>query len=242
MIYICYGITKTASSFVFQLTEAILRAAGRKPWRVGWPLFSPDNYFGQIDPELLRDLRLRLGQRDLVVKTHGHLHPEIARQIAAGEVLACASIRDPREIALSMLDHGRRNRGNGRRSFTEFHAPLDTLPSLDDQIASFRAWSSIENVLLLQYNEICFTTGDVVERIARQIDVPVNTVEIVNLFSRKSKILQFNLGIPARYLAMSEGEQEVFLERYADLYADYDFENVLRGLREKARALVERPS
>lgn len=109
MIYICFGMTKSASTFLYQLTEETLRAAGRKPARLG-PPFCPrwrvENYIDDIDPALLEAIAVATGGRDVVLKTHQGLHPEVARQIDARSLLASASIRDPREIALAMVDHG----------------------------------------------------------------------------------------------------------------------------------------
>ena len=53
MIYICFGMTKSASTFLYQLTEETFRAAGRRPARLGpplRPLRSVENYFDTIDP------------------------------------------------------------------------------------------------------------------------------------------------------------------------------------------------
>ena len=38
MIYICFGMTKSASTFLYQLTEETFRAAGRSPARLRPPL------------------------------------------------------------------------------------------------------------------------------------------------------------------------------------------------------------
>jgi hypothetical protein len=123
MIYICYGIPKSASTFLYQLTEEVFRAAGRKPARLGPPLrprMSVENYFGSIDPTLLQDISGQAAGRDVVLKTHALPHPEVGRLITAGSVLASASIRDPREIALSILDHGRRSHRWGLSIFPIF--------------------------------------------------------------------------------------------------------------------------
>ncbi len=146
MIYVCYGITKSASTFLYQLTEEVFAVAGRTPHKLG-PPYRPkgalDNYFDVVDEKLIQELAQVVGGDDLVIKTHGPPRGDIASLIASGAVLANASIRDPREIALSMLDHGRRARRWKLAPFVEFQSLEDTLPSIDNQIGYFNAWAGI---------------------------------------------------------------------------------------------------
>ena len=54
-------------------------------------------------------------------------------------MLASVSIRDPREIALAMVDHGLdRDYLRRQAEFTECRTVLDALPSLDNQIANLQ--------------------------------------------------------------------------------------------------------
>jgi hypothetical protein len=55
--------------------------------------------------------------------------------------------------------------------FSNFHNLADTLAALDDQIATFHAWSSLGRVNVITYNEICFDSASVVARIGAQIGV-----------------------------------------------------------------------
>jgi hypothetical protein len=235
VIYICYGITKTASTFLYQLTEAVFHAGRGRPWRIRRPwqsIFAQDNYFDFMEPALLDALAAKAGDRDIVIKTHAPPHPDVGLRVAAGEIMASATIRDPREIALSMLDHAARNRKIGRPNFTEFKTTLDTLTSLDGQIAYFRAWAALEGVLPLQYNEICFATRQVIERIARQIGVSVDADSLLKRFANTRRIGQFNRGIPMRYREMPQSDQAVFLQRYAELYREFPFDaEVAEGSR-----------
>jgi hypothetical protein len=201
MIYICFGMTKSASTFLTQLIEETFRAAGRRPARLGpplRPLRSVENYFDTIDPELLHAVSERVGERDVVLKTHQQLHPDVARQIDSRLRLASASIRDPREIALAIVDHGRRARRWGRADFAECRTVLDALSSIDNQVANFKRWSALETLEIFRFNEICFDSAAVVTRIAAQIGVAVDPGEVLVPFHDKGLIGQFNKGAPLR--------------------------------------------
>jgi hypothetical protein len=227
MIQICFGMTKSASTFLYQLTEETFRAAGRKPARLGPPLrprWSVENYFDDIDPPLLDAVAEAAGARDVVLKTHQGLHPEIARRIEAGSLLASASIRDPREIALAMVDHGRRSRRWGHSEFAECRTVFDALPSLDNQIANLSRWAALEKLEIFRYNEICFDGAAVVQRIAAQIGVSVKPAEVLAPFGGKGLIGQYNKGAALRYREMPEDQQRAFLDRYAKLYREHSFD------------------
>jgi len=202
MIYICFGMTKSASTFLYQLTEETLRAAGRKPARLG-PPFCPrwrvENYIDDIDPALLEAIAVATGGRDVVLKTHQGLHPEVARQIDARSLLASASIRDPREIALAMVDHGADRAAGGDTEFAECRTVFDAWPSLDNQIANFCRWSELKTLEVFRYNEICFDSATVVARIATQIGVAIDAATVLRPFRGSGRIGQFNKGAALRY-------------------------------------------
>jgi hypothetical protein len=227
MIYICFGMTKSASTFLYQLTEETFRAAGRRPARLGpplRPLRSVENYFDTIDPALLVAVLERIGECDIVLKTHQKLHPDVAREIDSRLRLASASIRDPREIALAMVDHGRRARRFGHVDFAECRTVYHALPSIDDQIANFRRWAALEPLEIFRYNEICFDSAAVVRRIAAQIGVAVDPNEVLAPFRDKTLIGQFNKGAAMRYREMPADQQSMFLDRYAQFYDEFRFD------------------
>ncbi|OZA79315.1 MAG: hypothetical protein B7X76_09235, partial [Azorhizobium sp. 39-67-5] len=189
MIYICYGVTKSASTYLYQLTEEILTASGLGFCRVRHRgALETANYYDAISPDLLDRVSGAACGRPVVLKTHGDLHPEVARRIAAGTVLASASIRDPREIALSMADHGRRARARGDDAFSEVSDPLATLASIDGQVAVFGRWAAVARTEVFTYNQICFDTGTTVARVAAQIGADVDIRQVLAPFVRPGTI------------------------------------------------------
>ncbi|KQU54811.1 hypothetical protein ASG72_04150 [Bosea sp. Leaf344] len=227
MIYICYGITKSASTFLYQLTEEVFAVAGRKPRKLGPPYRrqgSLDNYFDVVDDALVRELADLVGDDDIVLKTHGPPRGNIAALIASGAVLANASIRDPREIALSMLDHGRRAKRWKDVPFAEFQSLEDTLPAIENQIGYFNAWAEIPGVHVFLYNDICFDSRSVVRRLASQIGVEIDPDQVLKTFIGNKAIGQFSKGKALRHSELHQDDHMVFLERFADLYRSYAFD------------------
>jgi hypothetical protein len=218
---------KSASTFLYQLTEEIFRAAGRKPVRLRQPFrpwWSVENYFDDIDPALLDLISDAISERDVVLKTHQGLHQQVGCRIEEGSLLASASIRDPREIALAMVDHGRRSARWGLLEFRECRTVFDTWSSLDNQVSNLNRWSALKTIEVFNYNDICFETRAVVRRIASQIGVAVDASDVLRPFLSKWMVGQFNRGVALRYREMPADEQSAFLDRYADLYAALQFD------------------
>lgn len=227
MIYICYGITKSASTFLYQLTEEVFSVAGRRPRKLGPPYRrkgSLDNYFDVIDEALIDELAGFIGDDDIVLKTHGPPRGSVASRIATGSVLASASIRDPREIALSMLDHGQRARRWKDVPFAEFQSIDDTLPALENQLGYFEAWAAIPCVSVFLYNDICFDSRTVVERVASQIGVDIDPDAVLRAFRDNKTVGQFSKGKALRYTEMDPSVQAMFQERFSRLYRGHEFD------------------
>lgn len=236
MIYICYGVTKSASTFLYQITEEILCLSGKGFSRIDRKGNRKlENYYDNITGALLERVEAAANGRNVVLKTHGRLYPEVAARIAAGTVLASASIRDPREMAMSMADNGARARAIGQVAFSEIVTPQDAFPSIDYQVEVFQAWAAVPRMELFTYNQICFETAASVERVARQIGVAVEPARVLSAFKSKGLIGQFNVGKPQRYQDMEPEIQNLFLERYAALYARFDLDNVPETVRGTAQ-------
>lgn len=220
MIYISYGITKSATTFVYELTQEIFRAAGRSPKVLSTKLrgFSPENYVDPITGEAIDAIRNEISEADVVVKTHGAPDARLLHTLETGKVLASAVIRDPREIALAMVDHGQRSRATGAVDLAEFGQPLDTINSIRTQFQRLQKWTESKAVLVLTYNEVCFETEKTIDRIARQIGVEIDQTSVLRAFENKSIIRQFNKGIRGRYKEMDDDLQAVFLNEFAEVY------------------------
>lgn len=224
MIIISFGMLKSASTLVYQVTEEILRQAGHPPCILGQPLrpaLSVTNYFDNIDMALIRRIEAAAQGRDIVIKTHQLPAPDVLEQVERGTIRATASYRDPREIALSMVDHGVRSRRWSIPEFSECKTPADCLASIDDQVETLRAWCRISGVERIAYNDICFDMGGVIARLARTLALAVAPSQVENVFANKMMVGQFNKGVKDRFHEMSALESAFFLDRYAHFYDDF---------------------
>ena len=223
MIYISYGVTKSASTFLYQLTEEVLRSAGRKPAVLSTAIkgrASPENYVDPINGAALNTVRAEVQQNDVVIKTHGAPDSLVLTEVNEGRILASAVIRDPREIALSIVDHGTRSRFLGIADFSQFTHPIDTLDTLKEQIVRFSRWTSSSRVLVFTYDQVCFNTADTIKQIATQIGVSVEPAVVEQHFADRTSIGQFNKGKRNRYTELSEQDQSIFCHAFPELYVN----------------------
>ena len=225
-IYISYGITKSASTFAWQLIKSIAIQGGLPVATLtskSKGVDSPEDYIDPIIDEKLRLIGADVGDAPVVLKTHGYVTPTVARLVTEGKAQVFVSYRDLRDVALSLLDHGARSRHQGIRDFAEFYKPLDTFDTIRDQVERFENWVQSCEPLLIPYDEICFDTRTTIHRVAERLGVFVNVDAVFAHFEEnKSQIGQFNKGKQRRFeREMSRETSEVFLDQFFNYFRKY---------------------
>jgi hypothetical protein len=230
-IYISYGITKSASTFAWQLIK-------RTAITGGLPIAtltskakgknSPEDYIDPVTGEKLTLIKEEAGASSVVIKTHGGVTPATARLVMAGQAEVFVSYRDLRDVALSLLDHGARSRARGIKDFAEFYEVSDTVENLKAQIRRFETWVRLCKPLLLSYDEICFNMPLAISRIAERLRVSVDARSIVDEFSsNKKSIGQFNKGEGRRFeREMDAKTNALFIDTFSAYYETYFPEEV----------------
>ena len=121
-LYISYGLTKSASTFAWQLIKEIatqgglpmatltIKSKGRN---------SPEDYIDPVSAEKIALIRDDIGKAPVVIKTHGDATPAAIELVSAGTALVFVSYRDLRDIALSLLDHAIKSRRKGILDFAK---------------------------------------------------------------------------------------------------------------------------
>lgn len=223
MIYISFGVCKSASTFIYSITEEIFALAGRPVARLSKEIKgrnSPENYIDPITGDAVDAAGREIGSKDVVIKTHGAPDARVKQYVESGAMLASAIIRDPREIALALVDHGARSRRMGIPDFAEFERPLQTTATIADQLRRFTRWATIKGVEVFTYDQICFDTERSVQRLISQIGFDVSCKDVVQRFSDKYVIRQYNKGVMNRFREMPLADQQVFIEEFSDYYDD----------------------
>lgn len=217
--FFSYGMTRCGSTLAFQIARVALIQAGYPqplvafPDRVAQRKINFISVFDDARVAVLREFLDRLGH-PVAIKTHSRPDPPLARLVETGEARAHAVFRDPRDMALSLLDSGARARRQGRPAFSEMATLDDARRGIDNQMDSLSAWLQLPGVQRLSYDSLAFDTrraaGEVLEhlgidgspaRIARQV--------LKREFTQRAK------AVPNRHeTEMSEQESNAFLSSY----------------------------
>ncbi|OUS08418.1 hypothetical protein A9Q96_02920 [Rhodobacterales bacterium 52_120_T64] len=224
LIYFSYGMTKCGTTLAFHMVSAALAQAGYKQHRLPAHLIGPNKKinFGQ---HFTDDQAIELWEavqsigHPIVIKTHTRPDPSVVRLIQNGQAVAHACYRDPRDMALSMLDHGNRARANGKPAFAEIETLEDAKSGIRNQCDSLTAWLRLPNVLPLDFEDIAFNMNTTAQRILDQLGIEGNTEEIVNEVL-DGRFTQFNKGISQRHKTeMSQQDSCSFATEFAQLLA-----------------------
>lgn len=228
VLVISYGMPKSASTFCWMILKDIMAAApsgvANLSRKVRGTKSVREDYVLNLDGRRIHDIRAEAGQRNVVLKTHSHARHFPGYEIAYPRTHVFVQYRDPREISLSLIDHGRRSRALGIPDFAECVDIPSTWPFIDQAIERARSWLQRPGAVAVDYDSLCFNNKSLVENLADRLGVAVDSSAIAAKYEDKDKIIQFNKGEPNRWIAeMPCDVSEQFLERYAQYYTDGRF-------------------
>ncbi len=222
-VFFSYGMTKCGSTLAFQLARVALMQAGLEQ-----PLLPLGDYgrktkinaVTEITPEkarLILDTVRDLGH-PLVLKTHRRPDPEVVKMVESGQARAHAVFRDPRDMALSMIDHGNKARARGRPGFSEIETLEDARNGIRNQLDSLTAWLQLPGVRRLQYETLAFDTETAAAAILEHLGIPGSPRRIARQVLRR-EFTQANLGIQARHKTQMSAEDSArFRAEFAPVY------------------------
>ncbi|MCK4861824.1 MAG: sulfotransferase domain-containing protein [Rhodobacteraceae bacterium] len=203
LIYFSYGMTKCGTTLAFHMVSEALSQAGYEQHRLPESLIGPNKklnfgqHFTDDQADELWEFVQTIGH-PIVIKTHTRPDPSVVRLIQNGQAIAHACYRDPRDMALSMLDHGKRARAQGNPAFAEIQTLEDAKSGIRNQCDSLTAWLRLPKVLPLDFEDIAFDMQATAQRILNQLDISGDPEKIVNKVL-DGRFTQFNKGISQRY-------------------------------------------
>lgn len=220
-----YGMPKSASSFAWMLIKYIVQTGGNNVVRLSSAakgIASVEDYLDGSGTANMQLISEEIGDGWCVIKTHADSQPFKLISSRAKDCAVFVQHRDPREIALSLLDHAEKSRRLGLRDFADCIDIETCLPTIDSAMRNLFDWLQDPTAVTISYNELCFDTANAIERIKEKISSRVSTENILARFWDKTEIIQYNKGQKERYLAeMSSADSRMFIERYQNYYAHF---------------------
>ncbi|MEM7544249.1 MAG: sulfotransferase domain-containing protein [Pseudomonadota bacterium] len=187
LIYISYGMAKSGSTLGFQLVTAILEEAGIAQSDVDLRAEGIGDHarfvevIRPVELKALRRLAEDRGGGPLAIKTHSGLWNCVIEGMREGWVIGHAICRDPRDIALSMMDASRKNQPWGKRDGQPLRHIEDALDYVRAHATKFRKWAAYPAIMPLAYEPLAFDTETVAGRIAEQLGVTVDLKRVVKM-------------------------------------------------------------
>jgi hypothetical protein len=208
-LVLSHGQAKSGSSFLFQ--SAILaceteNGMSQKQLRGTFfpKSYSQGNYLDVLtDDDVLRLLEYVPSGKYYTIKTHGRLTNLIRSKIEAGKIMAFTSIRDPRDMVVSMLDAGERDRDRKANNFfTTLHNIQDTLVHVKFGVARTSEWMSCHNVAVFPYYLTATNQDAAITHLLDHIGLSHRAAKVVRRFGheKSQRIWQFHKGTPDRFL------------------------------------------
>lgn len=222
MIVICHGMVKSASSFASQIVLSLLEANSLDKISINEILHENEqtsdsnNLFISDKIDLANFLQRAFSRTDnkyLVLKSHSDF-PFACRELMNSENIKCiATYRNPAEIALSLMDAGKKDEALGRVRFNSYKSIQDTLETIDWQISCFSNWAlNCPSFLPLYYDHLTTEPVSNSRRIAEFLGFKFEESMVESLLqNQEASVWEFNKGILGR------AEKEMDKENYATL-------------------------
>jgi hypothetical protein len=221
-LIISYGMPKSASTFAWSLLKEMLTISGAPVTTlssVAKGNKSREDYLVGADDDRIKKIATEASGSSVVIKTHSSSDKFGDFRPYFDDVFVFVQYRDPREISLSLIDHGRRSRKLGIPDFAEAVDFDTTLRIIDNAFNCARSWMSFSGATKISYDDLCFNTDAAIERISQILRLDVNSSAVKEKFSDTSKIIQFNKGERDRWKReMTQEQSKSFLQRYPEYY------------------------
>ncbi len=205
-LILAHGQPKSGSSFLFQIAKGAAERANGMSLRTLRKRYLADvlpenSDFVNVVTEEIVSGTLRALPHNLicVIKTHRDLDPSVRARIAAGRLMAFTSFRDPRDAALSLLEHGiARTEDRIVKVRTFSHA----ISAVREDWRFVPAWSACPNVIAFPFYLTAADRRCTIESLCRHIGLPHATREMMQRFGDggDERIWMFNKGTADRFV------------------------------------------
>ncbi len=241
MVVLSVGMRKSGSGWYFNMTNDLLQAAGGRDIRqfrtkpVLRPIIKGNNCtVGRLKLSKLVRLGLpHFSGHTFVVKTHSGPAMSLRAFTATGLAKVTYLYRDPRDVILSALDHGKVARETGARTdLVHLKSFEDSMAMVKRELARWEGWMRYPHVLNVRYEDLVADTAGELQRLADflALDVPEAAMQaIVQRYQKDEYVktiaepvirnpLHLNRGIPGRFRKEMSPEARALCDHHLGTY------------------------
>ncbi|GBD47587.1 hypothetical protein [Methylopila sp. Yamaguchi] len=239
MLYVSFGVEKGGSTYTYILIRTALEAAGHAHVQVdleGRPVNDDSlrservrrravNNINVWNEDVLAAVSAAVPQEALVaLRTHGEPDPAVLEAIDSGRAYLGVGVRDPRDLALSMLDVATQRIGLAHRPHWLRIEPGDlasALPAVQRTVDRALKWVR-PGATVFYYEETAFRPRLTLDRFCRQTGLPLFTDEAAEKIvatASASPHGKRNVAAPLRHTReMNADDQKRVLDHFSSFY------------------------
>lgn len=228
MLIVSAGMVKAGTGWYYNLTQEILILSGqrstkeiREEYQLNGCLKNANNSMTSMSRSVTNRL-IAVGDsgESIVVKTHRPPSAALRRSLAGPRAKATYIYRDPRDVLVSLLDHGLRMRENGElkrilgvgpyHSFAKLKTVRGALLYLRFKVIPiWQAWATTPHVLMVRYEDLLGDHLAELQRLAAFLNFSLDEDTAARLLEKyrpnaldhsMRRRFHMNKGIVGRYL------------------------------------------
>ena len=224
MIVISAGMQKSGSAYIYNIINDLLVESGGVDARLVKEQHDLDdvmkwhnNNVGKLEKSLLKRLvKISKSDGSFVVKTHGGPTSYLNRLMWLGKAKTIYIYRDPRDVTLSAIDHGKKILEQGdNHTFANMVDFDKAVLNVRNWIKIYEAYNANKRVLCVQYEQIMQEPMATVKRLCQHLGIEVSDEKIQTIlqtYDRKNPNanmtgLHFNKAKMKRYETEMTEEQ-----------------------------------
>lgn len=240
MLIISGSLPKSGSAWLFYLTNDLMAVAGysdtlwiKKKFDLEFIKYDSCNIQEPTEEKLTILTSPPVSNYSFAVKTHYPHNPHVLKLLAEGKIKMTYIYRDPRDLAVSGLEAGRKLRQKGIfNRFGEIYTMKDALFWTHGILRdNWQNWSNIEGVLYFKYENLLENTTAELLRLCNYLEISVKEEIIKRIIDKhsaerlkktaenmNSHKYHFNKAKSGRFREVMTGEQ---IQLCQQIFGDY---------------------
>ena len=220
MIIISCGLPKSASTITHVYTQELVLASGIRNGQNKLNKIFEEGYVHHLGiTNTLRLLFIHAFYGNIVVKTHTSPSPFVKLLILLKIAKATYTTRDPRDIILSAIDHGKKSSDNPFIKYTNIN---NTLQDVIIECKKWKKWKNYGKALFITYENITESTINELNAMTDYLGFNISSNKISQIVKKyelnKNVNKNFNKGTTKRYLNEMTKEELAFCNSLLEKY------------------------